>query len=273
MYNITILLMCASSALFSLFLLRQRAGLFNAAQITLWLGFASWTLELLFRYLKAGTLPVYDLKSSLFFWGWCGILVYLICQMRFKLMVLGAFVSLVGLLIAAISGTLAETRAYLNPQFRGLWFHVHVISMFLGIAMFLLSSLAATLYLWVDRVLKTKRMNTLYQRLPSLGGLDQIGYYSVNYGFPLYSLGMISGLLYSGATFGRYWQWDPKEVWALITWIMYAVLIHERLALGWKGKKAAMLTIFCFLVLLFTYLGISHLDLGYHSFKTLSGGS
>jgi cytochrome c-type biogenesis protein CcsB len=260
-----------SSILFGVYLARQKERLFRIAHLILWVGFLLWTLDFVQGFRRLGILPVYDLGSSLFFFGWCGVLIYLLCQWRFKLTVLGAFVTPIALFLGLVSGGVGGQVAYPSPHLKGFWFHLHVIAMFLGMALFFLSSVVSGLYLWVDRSLKQKRLGSIDFRLPSLGVLDQIGHYALSWGFPLYSVGMITGSLYSQATFGRYWQWDPKEVWALVTWILYAILLHERLALGWRGKKAALLTMVCFTVLLFTFLAISHLDGGYHTFKNLSG--
>jgi len=271
-FILTLTLLGVASILFSLFLFKRKKGLFLAGKWILWAGFGMWSLELLLRTTKLGVIPVYDLRSSLFFWGWCGIFVYLLLQIKLRLTVFSAFVAPLAFVLALISSALPSVDGPLKPYLKGLWFHLHVIPMFLGISLFFLSSVAAGLYLWVDRALKNRKMKGLSSQLPSLAGLDQFGHYTVTYGFPLYSMGMMAGALYSQATFGKYWQWDPKEVWALVTWLLYAILLHERLALGWKGKKAATLTLLCFCALLFTYLVISHLEGGYHSFKSLSGG-
>jgi ABC-type transport system involved in cytochrome c biogenesis permease subunit len=99
--------------------------------------------------------------------------------------------------------------------------------------------------------------------------LDTISYYSLIYGFPFLTVGMITGSIYAQFALGTYWQWDPKEVWSLITWLFYAALLHERLAAGWRGRRAAIMSIICFGILLFTFVGVSMLYSGYHSFSHL----
>ena len=80
---------------------------------------------------------------------------------------------------------------------------------------------------------------------------------------------MITGSIYAQVALEKYWQWDPKEVWSLITWLFYAALLHERLAVGWRGRRAAIMSIICFCVLIFTFVGASLLLGGYHSFSSL----
>jgi ABC-type transport system involved in cytochrome c biogenesis permease subunit len=91
------------------------------------------------------------------------------------------------------------------------------------------------------------------------------------YGFPFLTIGVITGAVYAQYALGSYWRWDPKEVWSLITWLFYAALLHERLAVGWRGRRAALMAIFAFLVLIFTFIGASLWLSDYHSFKSLGG--
>ena len=139
----------------------------------------------------------------------------------------------------------------------------------MGNGMFAITFLAAIMYLILERSIKQKKFGSFYSRLPSLATLDSINYYSLVYGFVFLTLGMITGSVYAQYLIGTYWQWDPKEVWSLITWISYAVLIHERLTVGWRGRKAALLSIVCFCILIFTFLGSSLWLGGYHSFESL----
>jgi cytochrome c-type biogenesis protein CcsB len=106
-----------------------------------------------------------------------------------------------------------------------------------------------------------------YHRLPSLDLLDRVNYRSLTIGFPLLTLGIITGALWAENAWGSYWQWDPKETWSLITWFIYAALVHARLTVGWRGRKAAWLSIVGFLAVLFTFLGVNLLLGGLHSYN------
>ena len=109
--------------------------------------------------------------------------------------------------------------------------------------------------------------------MPSLETLDRINHYSLMYGFPFLTIGMVPGAIYAQYALGTYWQWDPKEVWSLITWLFYAVLLHARVALGWRGRRAAIMSIVAFLILIFSFIGASLWLSDYHSFKSLGGGT
>ena len=139
--------------------------------------------------------------------------------------------------------------------------------------MFAITFVAAIMYLIQENQIKQKKRGSFYSRLPSLETLDSLNYYSLILGFPFLTLGMITGAIYAQQALGSYWRWDPKEVWSLITWLAYAILLHERLVVGWRGRKAAIMSIICFLILIFTFLGGSLWLSEYHSFSSLEGGS
>ena len=122
------------------------------------------------------------------------------------------------------------------------------------------------MYLVQEHQLKSKRIGAITQRLPSLKVLDDLNYQSLTYGFPLLTLGIITGAIWAEYAWGRYWNWDPKETWSLITWLFYAALLHQRLTVGWRGRKAAIMAIIGFLAVLFTFLGVNLLLSGLHTY-------
>jgi len=118
---------------------------------------------------------------------------------------------------------------------------------------------------------KVKEAGCLFSRLPSLNILDSLNYHAITYGFLFLTIGMITGSILAQGSHGSYWRWDPKEVWSLITWLCYAALLHQRMAIGWRGRRSALMSIGAFLVLIFTFVGVNFLMEGYHSFESLGG--
>jgi cytochrome c-type biogenesis protein CcsB len=184
-------------------------------------------------------------------------------------MILGSFVVPFSAFLMIISSAMPWFEGPVKPILKSLWLTVHVGTVFMGNGLFAIAFLAAIMYLIQENQIKNKHFGSFYKRLPSLATLDTINYYSLLYGFPFLTFGMITGSIYAQAALGKYWQWDPKEVWSLITWLFYAALLHERLAVGWRGRRAAIMSIICFCVLIFTFLGVSLLLGGYHSFSSL----
>ena len=105
----------------------------------------------------------------------------------------------------------------------------------------------------------------LLDRFPEPRVLDELGYQLILLGFLFLSIGIISGAVWANSAWGRYWGWDPKETWSLITWFVYATLLHARLTRGWHGKRIAYLSMFGFAAVIFTYFGVNLLP-GLHSY-------
>jgi cytochrome c-type biogenesis protein CcsB len=99
--------------------------------------------------------------------------------------------------------------------------------------------------------------------------LDEIGYQMTLFGFLFLSVGIITGAVWANSAWGRYWGWDPKETWSLITWFIYATLLHARMTRGWRGKRIAYLSLLGFAAVVFTYFGVNLLP-GLHSYGALS---
>ncbi|MBN1276729.1 MAG: c-type cytochrome biogenesis protein CcsB [Deltaproteobacteria bacterium] len=253
-----------------LFAFKQKKTLFWWSYWILSAGFVCHTVFWVYRYyLSSGAAPVIHFKEALSFFSWSIIGVYLVFQLKFRLKVLGSFVAPLALFLMILSSTMPWIEVPVKPVFRSLWLTIHIAVIFAGNGMLAIGFMAAVMYLIQEYHIKHKRMGAFFNRLPSLATLDTVNYYSVSYGFAFITLGMVAGSVYAQQVLGAYWQWDPKEVWSLITWLFYAALIHQRLAAGWQGRKAAVLSIICFLILIFTFAGVSHLLGGYHSFRSL----
>lgn len=257
---------------FIAFIIKQKLWVFRISYWILVMGLICHTLFLGYRYYLFGAAPVLDLKSALSVFAWSIICVYLVIQARFKLRVLGSFVAPFAAFLMIISSVMPWKGGPVNPLYKSLWLTVHVATIFIGDALLAIAFLAAIMYLVQEHQIKQKRLGSMYSRLPSLATLDRINYHAIVYGFPFLTAGMITGSIYAQYALGTYWRWDPKEVWSLISWLFYAILLHERLAAGWQGRRAAILSIICFLILIFTFVGVSLLMGGYHSFSSLEAG-
>jgi len=233
----------------------------------LFFGFLIHTLTIGFWTIQTGYFPVYNLRESLSFFAWAIIGVYLLIQIRFNLMVLGSFLSPLAAVMMISSSLLPHQTGPVNPLLHNIWLMVHVVTIFIGNGVFAVAFLAGIMYLIQERQIKSKHFGAFYHRLPSLEVLDALNYNCLVLGFPLLTLGMLSGSIFAQYTLGTFWRWDPKEVWSLITWLLYAALLHGRLVAGWRGRRSAMISIVGFLVLIFSFLGVNFLVKGYHNFS------
>jgi len=268
-FNLALVFELLATGGFIVYLVKQHKWVFSCSYWLLVAGFFCHTILLVCQYHSLGAVPILGFKSALSFFSWSIIFAYLIFQAKFKLRVLGSFIAPLATFVMLISSTMPWLEGPVGPQFKSILLTVHIVVAFMGNGMFAVTFLAAIMYLLLERSIKQKKFGSFYDRLPSLATLDSINYYSLVYGFILLTLGMITGSIYAQHIIGTYWQWDPKEVWSLITWISYAVLIHERLVVGWRGRKAAIISIICFCILIFSFMGVSLWLGGYHSFDSL----
>ncbi len=245
---------------------RERAALL--ARLATGLGVLAHAGFFLTRWAASGYFPITNLFESLNFFSWTILISFIALQTRLAAPVLGAIIVPIAFLLSAFSLTLDATVAPLAPALQSRWLYVHTTLAFVGDAFFVVAFAGGLLYLVQERQLKRHRAGGMYHRLPSLDVLDRINYRSLTIGFPLLTLGIITGAVWAENAWGSYWQWDPKETWSLITWFIYAALVHARLTVGWRGRKAAWLSIVGFLAVLFTFLGVSLLLGGLHSYAS-----
>jgi ABC-type transport system involved in cytochrome c biogenesis permease subunit len=188
------------------------------------------------------------------FFSWVLILVFLAVEFRHHLHVLGSFIVPLALVSLVSAAALPETAPTLTPVFRTLW--VHVTLSMLGTVGFAVAFVAGVMYLIQDGLLKSKRFNVLYSKLPALDFLDHLNQRSIVTGFPLLTLGIITGALYAELSLGSYLSWNPEQTGALVTWVFYFVVLTGRLTVGWRAKRAAYLTIIGFAGVILTLIGV-----------------
>jgi cytochrome c-type biogenesis protein CcsB len=258
----------ASTACYCLFLFFQRPVYHRAGYALLACGFISLTIAIGLGWIHvSGHIPVHNLSETLSLVAWAIAGVYLAFQYKFNLKVLGIFAAP---LIVIILGTSLRMSEPLTGQseyaalFNNFWLIFHVMAVLLGEAALALACGAGILYLIQERAIKQKKHGFFFRRLPSLDLLDSTGYGFIVVGFTLLTVGLITGFVYAHSVWGRFWGWDPKEVWSGITWLIYAALLHERLTVGWRGRKAAIMAIIGFAAVLFTFFGVNFLLKGHH---------
>ncbi|GAB4256461.1 MAG: c-type cytochrome biogenesis protein CcsB [Deferrisomatales bacterium] len=222
-----------------------------------WGGLGLHTAALVVRFVQAGYTPVTSLHEAMSFFGWCIVGLYVLLQLRYQLPSFGAFACPVALVFALAAASLPGTIEPLPAALQSYWLPVHVIFLFVGDGAFALAAAAGVMYLIQERQLKRKRLGALFHRLPNLDVLDELNYRLLTIGFPLLTVGIITGAIWAQQAWGTYWSWDPKETWSLITWLLYAALLHGRLTVGWRGRRAAIWAIIGFASVLFTFLGVN----------------
>lgn len=227
---------------------------------------------LYFRWMEThqtgyGYVPLSNMYESLIFFSWTIVLVYLILEFKYRQKIIGVFVAPFAFLAIALTSIIPGIDAKITPLVPALqsnWLTIHVTTCFFGYASFAVSFGISILYLIRSRKQSQKEGSSKWW--PSIAILDEINYKAIVIGFPLLTLGIITGAAWANYAWGSYWSWDPKETWSLITWFVYAAFLHARFTRDWRGKKAAMLSIAGFSAVLFTYFGVNYLISGLHSY-------
>lgn len=262
--HISIAFYLLGTAGYCAYLFLQKNRLQQGGYFALAAGFAVHTAAIATAFANAGHLPVGNLHQSLSFAGWAVAGVFLAVQYRYRLKVLGVFAAPLVALIMAVASQIPNTPAETTQTLRSFWLFAHVTVIFIGEAGFALACGLGILYLLQDNAIKTKKQRFFFKRLPSLEKLDATGYACMVIGFTMLTIGLITGFVYAKSLWGHFWSWDPKEVWSGITWLFYAILLHQRLTVGWRGRRSAIMAIIGFAVLLFTFLGVNLMLEGHH---------
>ncbi len=222
---------------------------------------------LIIRGIKGGYFPVSNTHEGLIFFAFLASIIFLLFYLKNKILIVGVFLSPLATILTLIAGFIDKNVGQILPILESFWFPIHVVSAFIGNALFALSFVVSIVYLIENFRLKKKKFDVLGKILPSITTLDTINYLCLIYGFPFLTLGMITGAIWAQFAIGSYWNNDPKEIWSLVTWFLYAALLHTRLINGWKGRRIAILSILAFLFLVFSFIGVKFLFKGYHVFE------
>ncbi len=195
------------------------------------------------------------------------VLIYLVLAIRFRVRWLGLPVTL----LAAIGQGLAVTVLYvavapLVPALHSVWFVIHIIAAVLAGAAFNVGGLAALLYLLRERADRRGAVRGYLAGLPSPARIDALSYRFHAFAFPLWTFTIAAGAIWAQYAWGRFWGWDPKETWSLVTWIVYAGYLHARATAGWKGRRAAVVALVGLGSFWFNFVGINLLVSGLHSY-------
>ena len=236
----------------------RRAGGAAPVRLTPWLaalGLAAHSGALVALGVRLQRCPLGTLPEVLTAVAWAAVGVYLIAFWRYRLEVLHVIILPLVLVLLFISGLLPQELLPVSDPMRVSLLRLHISVVILSVAGLCITFAASLLYLLIDRALKAKRPARFVLKLPSLERCDRLGQSSLMWAFPLLTLGIISGALYSASRNGTFWTWDRQETLAVLAWGILGVVVVARLGWGWRGRKAAILTIVGFTAVILRMLG------------------
>ena len=271
-FNGALLIYIIAFLCYLLFIATKRQVMGTFAFVVILIGFFLHLTGLLIRWWESyatgyGYIPLSNIYESLVFFSWAIVLVYLIVDIRYHQRAIGVIAAPLAAVAIALTSLLPGAKSDIRPLIPALqsnWLAIHVITCFLGYAAFAIAFGVSIAY-----IIQAKRKSAPRDPipwLPSSQTLDEINYKAIAIGFPMLTLGIITGAAWASYAWGSYWSWDPKETWSLITWFIYAAFLHARYTHEWRGRKTALLSIVGFGAVIFTYFGVNFLLSGLHSY-------
>nr|AYO28746.1 cytochrome c biogenesis protein [Neotessella volvocina]AYO28765.1 cytochrome c biogenesis protein [Neotessella volvocina] len=261
--------------------------IFRSAQILILSSNFLFALTLFLRWISEKYFPLSNLYESLIFLSWGISIIHLFIEFQTKSRLVGSLSTPLLFFLSGFSTLTLPTEMQkalpLVPSLQSNWLMMHVTMMMISYATLIVGSLLSILYLvFLAFDFQLKRpilflesfeinregnaIKNVNSKMSLLQTIDIWSYRIIGLGFPFLTIGIISGAVWANEAWGTYWSWDPKETWALITWLVFAIYLHSRLLKGWKGQKAAFLGSCGFFVLWICYLGVNFLGKGLHSY-------
>jgi cytochrome c-type biogenesis protein CcsB len=275
LFNVTMIIYMVSTCIFFAFLASRNKAVGLAGTYVALFGFVVQTVAIGLRWKESydmghGHAPLSNLFESVVFFAWTIVMIFLFIDFKYKYHAIGFFVmpfALFGMAWAQLS--LDAGIEPLVPALQSNWLVYHVITCFLGYAAFAVACGISIMYLIREKLEQNggnAQAGGLLSMFPAIRVLDDLNYKSIMIGFPLLTLGIVTGAAWANYAWGTYWSWDPKETWSLIVWFVYAAFLHARITRGWVGRRAAILSIIGFGATIFCYLGVNLLLSGLHSY-------
>jgi len=234
------------------------------------------------RWIESGHFPLSNLYESLMFLSWSFTVIHLFLENLSNSQTtsnqnVGKFIGAITTPSALFTNAFAtftlpkemQGSSSLVPALQSNWLMMHVTVMIISYAALILGSLLSIAYLiiTIQDISKETKKNTNNDMRESIAlTLDNLSYRILGIGFPFLTIGILSGAVWANEAWGSYWSWDPKETWAFLTWLVYAIYLHTRLNKGWEGKKPAIIASLGFIVTWICYLGVNLIGEGLHSY-------
>lgn len=230
----------------------------TAGLVLAWVGWVANLAAIVTRGLAVGRWPwgnMYEFVVAICF---AAVTAFLFTQIRHNVRFLGGFVMVTAALGLGLAVKIFYTAAGpVVPALDSYWIAIHVTAAIISSGLLTLAGVAGVLYL-----VRGDGMS----RLPSRADLERVAHRAIVFAFPLWTFAVIAGALWADRAWGRYWGWDPKEVWSFITWVAYAAYLHAKATAGWKGRAATIVQLVAFGCLLFNLIGVNIFIDGLHSY-------
>lgn len=255
-FRLAIVLCAFSAAGYLLSLLMKKIV---PARVSTWIlsaAFLFLTVSLMLTVIKPANLAIAGYRDFFAFYAWAVSGVYLIFQLKTKTRILGAFISPVILLLMVIAAGQGAGEFSVPVTMHNWLINLHLVFVIAGEALFVLASGAGAMFIMQNSLLKHKKLSRMSRLLPALNDLDRINHLCLLSGFPVLTLGLLAGVIFAGFAWPAGWYVDSKIALSLFVWVVYGFLLHQRMAIGWRGIRMAVMSCIAFILFLVSYTGI-----------------
>ena len=230
----------------------------------IWIVFlAGFTVHLAYfaaRGIVAGRLPMSNQFEFAMSFALGIALTYIFLRIKFRADWITTIALVSTFLMTGYAATLPRAIKDLMPALRSIWFTLHIFPAVFSYASFFLSGCAGLIYL-----VRMKKGEA--ESEPKMRHIDHLSYRLVSFGLLFLTVVILTGMVWAEEAWSSFWSWDPKELWSFITWIVYAIYLHQRLHKKWQGKRMAIFSIIGVAIVLFTFVGVNTLLPGLHSYR------
>lgn len=221
-------------------------------------GFLVHTAAIVARGIGAGRVPLANQYEFATAFAWGIALIFMLFERKYPHRAMGTFITPLLFLIIGYAAMQNREVRPLMPALQSVWLTIHVSFAVIGYGSFAVACGVSIMYLVQNRA---KRAD-----LPPVEQLDRISYRAIQFGYLFLTLTIITGAIWAQYAWSRYWAWDPKETWSLVTWIIYTIYLHQRKRKGMHGQSAAWFAVVGFLCVIFTYIGVNTILPSLHSY-------
>lgn len=255
-----------SSAAYFLYLMKRKGSFLLFGKRLLLCAFLLQTIQLIGHTIALGRMPVISLVEGFAFVGWAVVGLYFLLLFKYRIEVLGVLVAFLGFILWSLSGFLKHAIAPQDKVVLDIWLYLHSVLIFVSYAVFAIAFISGILYLIEEKALKKHNPRMPFAVLPSLEDFDRINYRMILLGFPLLTIGIVAGAVWAKQARGDFFLRDPKVIWSMLTWAVYAVSFHLKLTKGFCGRKLALLCVAGFAFVIVTFIGAGLAFRSFHLF-------
>ncbi len=254
-FNLALICYLAASIQYFIYLAYRKPLVQTLATVTVSLGLLAHTVMIGLRAKETGHGPYTTSFEVALFFAWMIVVIYFLTEWKYRIKDLGSFVIPIVFLILLYSAFLSRESGLPIPQSDArFWLTLHRTLSIIGYAAFSMSFGAGIMYLIQERQVKSKKLGVMYFRMPSLEVLDDLNYKVISIGFPLFTMGFMTGAIWNEKAHQAFFTWNIGKTWPLvIVWMIYCMVFFGRFFVGLRGKRAAQGSILGFVAMIFSY--------------------